>query len=330
MSLTEELVLPRPGDESCASKAPIPGPTEQAFTETFGALLPSATYIETIHGRAAYYELIPLEPAGESPAASDRILLIHGVQTPALGLLPLARALQASFPHAHLVLFDLWGHGLSDTPIKPHEQSLFHHLIDALLDRLQWPSVHLIGFSFGGALTPEYATSRPSRVQSFTLIAPAGLMRLSHLDAVGQGHVHGGGDEIAARRWIHRWLDGGDPAVPTDWQERVAEGQIVAPALRSWQLTEHGGHAASVVAMIRDGGVFDRHAAFSKVAESGIPSLAIIGELDDICSAQDLRAVGFTNVTTITQVGHEVVRERAPEVAASIKLFWDSLDDKPT
>ncbi|KAL1598944.1 hypothetical protein SLS60_008089 [Paraconiothyrium brasiliense] len=325
MSLSsKELILPRPGKASGAKEQSVPGPPESAFTNTFGTLLPPASYLHTTNGKAAYYDFPP-SASGAGSAIPERVLLIHGVQTPALGLLPLARALQAPFPNTHFVLFDHWGHGLSDTPIAPHEPSLFHDLIDALLDQLKWPTVHLIGYSFGGALSPAYVVSRSARVQSFTLVAPAGLMQLSWLNAEEQRHVRGGGDETAAQKWVHRWLEGGELVVPKDWEDRVARGHVVAPALKAWQLREHSGHSASVLGIIRDGGVFDNQVTFAEAALTEIPSLAVLGELDDIVSAQALKDVGITNVVVVPKAGHGVVRESVPEVAAAITAFWKKL-----
>jgi pimeloyl-ACP methyl ester carboxylesterase len=323
-SSAEELILPRPGQSYDTAKPPIPGPTESAFTKTFGTLLPPAQYLQTIDGKAAYYELPPSAPATGSTTL-DRVLLIHGVQTPALGLLPLARALQKAFPQTHFVLFDHWGHGLSDTPFRPHDQHLFHGLIEALLEQLKWPTVHLIGYSFGGALSPKYITSHPGRVKSFTLIAPAGLMWRSSLDAEEQGYMRGGGDEIAAGKWVHRWLGGDEAVVPEDWEERVARGEVVATAIKRWQLREHAGHWASVVGILRDGGVFDNHDAFAEAARTGIPCFALLGETDDIVDVQTLRDVGITNVEVVSGAGHGVVRENVPEVAAAITAFWKQL-----
>ena len=90
-------------------------------------------------------------------------------------------------------------------------------------------------------------------------------------------------------------------------------------------MREHRGHAASVVAMFRDGGAMDNHAEFAKAARTGVPSLAILGELDDVCSEQDLNQQGFTNVVSIPQAGHSVVRDKVPEVAVLIVDFWKSL-----
>ncbi|KAK5045543.1 hypothetical protein LTR84_009161 [Exophiala bonariae] len=325
-SLTEETVLPRPGALSESPSSPIPGPTEEAFTETFGKLLPPATYLHTSDGKAVYYDLVPLSPLSQQDGSStpERVLFIHGVQTPALGILPLARALQASFPATHFVLVDLWGHGLSDTPVVPHEPSLFHNLLDFLLDRLEWPSAHLVGYSFGGALTVGYVVSRPSRVQSFTLIAPAGIIPSSAFTTEEHAHLRGD-DEAAARKWILNFLQGGELLVPADWKERVERGEVVAEAVKAWQKKAHPGHIASVVAIFRDGGVMDQNAAFERAAGSGIPFLVVLGESDDVCTKEELEELGFRNISVVRNVGHEVVRQKVPEVTLLIEDFWAKL-----
>lgn len=293
--MTQDLIIPRPG-ATYEPQPPVAGPTESAFVETFGALLPAAQFLQTPRGKAAYYEVKPSSNDGNTKI--DKVLFIHGVQTPALGMLPLARALKKSFAAAHLVLIDLWGHGLSDTPVAPHEASLFHELIDNMLDHLSWQSAHLVGFSFGGATTVSYVASRPSRVKSFTLVAPAGLLEMSMFSPEEQACLQGD-DDAAAKKCVLNILEGGDLVVPADWKQRVASGEIVAEAVREWQMREHPGHTASVVAIFRDGGVMGSHAHFDKAAETGIPSLAVLGELDGLCSKEQLNTHGFENVFEI-------------------------------
>ncbi|KAG9189279.1 hypothetical protein G6011_06147 [Alternaria panax] len=323
---TSDLVLPRPGI-AFSQKPPIPGPSESSFTSTFGALLPSAQYLQTEKGKAAYYSISPSIPPSDS-RIPDRVLLIHGVQTPAIGMLPLARALHDSFPHTHFVLVDLWGHGLSDTPVIPHEAALFHGLIDALLDHIRWPSAHFIGFSFGGSLTVGYTASRPSRVSSFTLVAPAGLIRMAAFSVEDQYQLRHGVDENVVRKLVLRFLEGGELVVPDDWQERVGRGEVIAQAVREWQMHEHPGHTASVVAMFRDGGVMCNHDNFAKAVQTGKPSLVVLGENDDLCTEEQLRGYGFSDVFVVPQAGHGVVREQVPEVAGFITNFWNGLEDK--
>lgn len=320
------LVLPRPGAAPSTPQPPIPGPSEDAFTQTFGNFLPPAQYIHSQHGKAAYYKLPPSAPESDKHATPNRVLFIHGVQTPALGMYPLARALYKSFPSSQFVLLDLWGHGLSDTPMMPHEPALFHNLIDTLLNHLDWPTAHLVGFSFGGASTVGYVVSRPQRVSSFALVAPAGLIRFAGFSAEQQAHLRGGGDEVAARDCVLDILEGGALKVPADWEERVARGEVVAEAVREWQMREHAGHTASVVAVFRDGGVMDRNEVFVKAVGTGVRNVVVLGGEDDLCTKEQLGELGFKDVHVVKGAGHGVVRENVSEVAGHIENFWQGLE----
>ncbi|KAL6706213.1 hypothetical protein ACN47E_005948 [Coniothyrium glycines] len=322
---TKHFVLPR--TPTASAGLPIKAPTEEDFTSTFGKLLPPADYVDTEWGRYAYYDM----NAGNNsqPTSSenpDRVLLIHGVQTPAIGMLPLARELKSNFPQTHFVLLDLWGHGLSMTPVMAHQPSLFHYQIDHLLDHLGWQSAHLIGYSFGGALTVGYVASRPERVQSFVLVAPAGLLRLSSFTKEQQALLLPScEDEIAAQKAVVGILESGELIVPADWRERVAKGEVVAQAVKEWQMREHAGHTASVVAIFRDEGVMDNDAVFRQVADAGVQNTIVLGELDDLCSREQLNRLGFHNISVVPKAGHGVVRERESEVAHLITTFWRGL-----
>lgn len=318
------LVLPRPGTEKADAPKVIKAPSEAAFTTTFGSILPKASYLETPNGLAAYYSLEPSSTPNSSKVS--RVLFIHGVQTPALGLQPLATTLSTRFPSAHCVLVDLWGHGLTDTPVVPHTPELFHDLLLALMQKLEWDDAHFVGYSFGGSTTASFVAKHAERVNSMVLVAPAGLVRSAQFDEVQQGYLQGGeGLEGLAREWITEWLEDGELIVPSDWKERVARGEIVAEAVRDWEVRVHEGHMASVVGIVRDGGVFDKHSAFVEAARTYTPSLCILGELDGLCSVQDLVDVGMENVAVVPQIGHGVVRQKVPEVAGLIEKFWRHL-----
>ncbi|KXJ87288.1 putative valacyclovir hydrolase [Microdochium bolleyi] len=330
-SRTELVVLPRPGTAAVdGDSSPIAGPLQSDFTTAFGSLLPAAQYITTPKGRFAYYDLPPSPTASETtltPASVQRVLLIHGVQTPALGLHPLATDLRAAFPATHFVLFDLWGHGLSDTPRVQHVPELFLEQVDTLLDHLSWPSAHLVGYSLGSTIAAGYTATRTVRVESVVYVAPAGLFGVKDFSAdqqvllrgdAGEGEV----DELATRDFVMSFLEGGELVVPADAAERIAKGEVVAEAVRDWEMKNHPGHAGSVVAIVRDGGVMDREETFRQASASGKAMLAVLGEKDDITSLEKVRNVGVEAVVVVNGAGHGVVRLQAGEVARAIGQFW--------
>ncbi|PBP19515.1 hypothetical protein BUE80_DR009707 [Diplocarpon rosae] len=352
------LMLPRPWTPKPKEPRIIPAPSEASFVAAFGQLLPKAQYLCTSDGTAAYYELPPSCPAPTALTRPiSRVLFVHGVQTPAIGLQPLAGALSSRFPHAQCVLVDLWGHGLSDTPVVAHEPALFHGLIKGLMVKLGWNDAHFLGYSFGGSTTASFAALNPESVSSMVLVAPAGLWSSADFDEAEKGYLKGGeGLEDQARSWVVDLLEGGKLDVPVDWKERVARGEVVAEAVRDvsvdtrflsfrsqpvrakllcvagltmkeWQTKQHQGHTASVVGIFRDGGVLDRQAEFAQAAKQNIETLCILGELDDVCSLNDLQQVGMHNVAVVPQAGHGVVRQRVPEVAWRIEEFWSTLQE---
>lgn len=320
------IVLPRPGTAKPKdTPEPIPAPPEASFVAAFGQVLPPASYLDTPDGRAAYYSLPPSSPSNETSPIS-RVLFVHGVQTPAIGLQPLASALSSRFPHAHLVLIDLWGHGLTATPVAAHDASLFHALLEALMVHLGWKDAHLVGFSFGAATTASFTAARPERVASATLVAPAGFIRKAQFDEEQRSYLRGGEElEEKAREWVFEFLEGGQLVVPSDWEERVARGEVVAEAVRDWQVKHHAGHVASVVAIFRDGGVLDTGDEFAKAVETGRKHLCVLGELDDLSSVEDFHGVGIKNVAVVPGAGHAVVRSNVSEVARSVEEFWKQL-----
>ena len=326
---TASIVLPRPGSANFGDTLrSIQAPSEDAFVAAFGNLLPQASYLQTPNGRAAYYELPPsCPPPTDRTRPISRVLLVHGVQTCAIGLQPLLNALSLRFPYAQYVLVDLWGHGLTDTPLVPHDPALFHALLEALMVHLGWKDAHLVGYSFGGSTTATFAAAHPERVASMVLVAPAGLMLTAQFDELQRSYLRGGeGLEERAQSWILEFLEGGELSVPPDWKERVGRGEVVAEAVRDWQIREHKGHLASVVGIFRDGGAMDKHAEFAQAAKQGIKSLCVLGELDDLCSVQGLHDVGMRDVAVVPQVGHGLVRERVPEVVQLIEDFWNKLE----
>jgi pyruvate dehydrogenase E2 component (dihydrolipoamide acetyltransferase) len=74
------------------------------------------------------------------------------------------------------IAFDLPGHGgTTKTISSADDASGLAEEIAAALDAVGIERVHLVGHSMGGAIAATFATARPDRTASLTLIAPAGL-----------------------------------------------------------------------------------------------------------------------------------------------------------
>jgi pimeloyl-ACP methyl ester carboxylesterase len=325
--ITGGFVLPRPGSTTSSETIKtLSAPSEASFTDTFGALLPPAQYLPTDKGKIAYYALAP-EPDKTTTTEPQRVLLLHGVQTPALGMLPLTRALRAAHPSKHFLLVDLWGHGLTDTPIIPHTEALFLEAIDTLLDHLGWTTAHLVGYSLGSILTASYTASRRGRVLSAALVAPPAHFFLKDFTPEQQALLKQipCPDEAAASKLVLETLEGGELVVPEDWRDRIERREVVAEAVRVWQIREHPGHMATVVAVLRDVGVMDREEAYRAAAGTGVPCLVVLGGSDDLTDEKHTRGLGFEDIVVVPNVGHAVVRQRVPEVSQAIANFWDKL-----
>lgn len=297
----------------------IPAPSDASFTSRFGYAFPKPQYLKSDLGTTALYDLPP--PSGHSKRP---VLIIHGICTPALGMWPLAEELQALDPDAHVVLFDLWGHGRSSTPLVPHAPHIFHFQILQILGFMRWTGAHIVGYSFGGSTAVRFALHNPWAVLSVAILAPAGLLRTEEFSPEMRELLHDSkGREKEAADCVLSFLEGGPLTVPGNWQERVKSGEIVAEALREWELQEHAGYRQSVLSMFREGGVYGCEEYFREFAKLlSVRKTAVVAELDPVCGEEQLVKLGFGDIEVVKGVGHAFVRDVPGEVASIVYRFW--------
>ncbi|KAF2103132.1 putative valacyclovir hydrolase [Rhizodiscina lignyota] len=296
----------------------VAAPSDASFIARFGHAYPKPQYLDSDLGTTALYEIPP--PSRQS---KRQILIIHGICTPALGMLPLTKELQALDPDAHIVLFDLWGHGLSSTPLVAHTPHIFHFQIFQVLGFMQWTSAHIIGYSFGASTAIRFAIHNPWAALSVALLAPAGLLRKEEFSQQMQELLEDSKRrETEAADCVLSYLEGGPLVVPTDWRERVNSGEIVAEALREWELQEHSGYPYSVLSMFREGGVSGCEDYFREFAQLSLKKIGVVAELDTVCSKSQLVGLGFRDVEIVKNAGHAFVRGVPDEVASIVHRFW--------
>ncbi|KAI0433725.1 alpha/beta-hydrolase [Xylaria sp. FL1042] len=296
-------------------------PTPESFTAHFGNAFPAPHLLESDLGYTALYTLTA--PSGHP---TRRVLLVHGLNTPALGLLPLATQLQALDASAHIALFDLWGHGLSSTPLVPHTPHIFHAQILQVLSYLGWASADLLGYSFGASMLVSFALYNPRATQSVALLAPAGILDTGRLFGEKLRALladDAQGNEGEARDAVFEFLEGPGPlVVPEDWAGRMRRGEIVAEALRDWELREHPGYRHSVFSMFREGNAYGCEEYFRRFAALPVKKVVVLGETDGVCREDQLMELGFDNVEVVKGAGHGVVRKKPGEVARIVYEMW--------
>ncbi|KIW72001.1 hypothetical protein PV04_00225 [Phialophora macrospora] len=143
-------------------------------------VLPGARDVDTPYGTIRVYEF--------GPENGRKVLLVHGISTPAIALGGVAHALVDN--GCRVMLFDLFGRGYSDTPGDlAHDIRLFTTQILLVLTSspLSWTGhgsgggFNLIGYSLGGGIATTFASYFPDLIHSLILFAPAGILRPYHI-----------------------------------------------------------------------------------------------------------------------------------------------------
>jgi pimeloyl-ACP methyl ester carboxylesterase len=73
-----------------------------------------------------------------------------------------------------VVVYDLFGRGLSDRPRVNYDLALFRSQLDSVLKEVGGENVHLVGSSFGCVIASDYASHHPKRIKSLVMVGPAG------------------------------------------------------------------------------------------------------------------------------------------------------------
>ncbi|KAI0894753.1 alpha/beta-hydrolase [Annulohypoxylon nitens] len=136
--------------------------------------LPGGRDVITPYGSIRAYEWGPEE--------GERVLLVHGISTPAVALGDLAH--EFANKGYRVMLFDLFGRGYSDAP-KDLDYDARLYVTQILLviasSKLPWTMFHLVGYSLGGGLSVSFTRYFPHLVSSLTLVASGGLIRPYHV-----------------------------------------------------------------------------------------------------------------------------------------------------
>lgn len=299
----------------------IPPPSVEAFETEFAGILPEGKSLPSSWGVTRFYDFSP-----DAEDSMRRVLIIHGIGTSAIGMAPLALRLKAS--GSHVVIYDLWGHGLSSTPLTPHVPAIFHTQIFELLSHLKWSKAHIIGFSGGGSIAATFVALNPQCAKSLTLLAPVGWMKSKDIPWWLRAVYCEGwwGLYWARRRTVLGFAIDFETKPKPNWKERLQDGVVDIVAVQLWERAYHRGHERSVISIF-EGTIVDHDDKFAMLPNSGVEVLMILGEKDPVVKPTEVREVfrkmGWKgDIHEIAGAGHDVVRPCMDETAGLIGQFW--------
>ncbi|MDR5795509.1 acetoin dehydrogenase dihydrolipoyllysine-residue acetyltransferase subunit [Caballeronia sp. LZ008] len=202
---------------------------------------------------------------------------------------------------------DLPGHGQSTPKVPGTSLAALAAFVGKFMDAVGLEAAHLVGHSMGGGIAAQMAVDQPSRVQSVSLISPAGF-----------------GDEVN-----NAYTEGFVTAESRRELKPVVELLFANPELVSRQMLDDllkykrlDGVSDALTSL--NGGLFagGKQSALpgGKLAASRKPVLVIWGEKDQIIPAAHAKhAPEGATVRVFDDAGHMSQMEKANEVNALLK-----------
>jgi pimeloyl-ACP methyl ester carboxylesterase len=221
-----------------------------------------------------------------------------------------------------VITLDNRGTGLSDKPVEGYAIANMARDLCGLLDELEMPQVHILGYSMGGAIAQEFVRQFPERVSRLILCATmaggpgATFAKASVVDVMRD--LDGLSPEQAARRiW--------NVTYAPDYLDRhhaVAEEQMRREIALPTPL-----HAADL--QFQAFAEFDGSNALANIR---CPTLVLTGDLDELISAQNSRKIAKlipgAKLIVIPGRGHRVMWEATEECVSLIAPFLNSTDEE--
>lgn len=282
--------------------------------------VPAGRFLE-LDGHSVY-----VEDRGPESSTADRaaepatapVVLVHGFGASSFSW----RRVVERLPEHRTVALDLRGFGYTERPpgIAPYTREGQVELIRAVLDRLGIERAHLVGHSYGGAVSMAFAARYPQRLRSLTLIDAAHpeypRRRRTRL-ASARPLV-----DLYVRAWALRpWL------VRRALEASVADDSVVTRPLVEEYLRRLRVEGASrayygVTAPTPDAAAEEGAVDLSAIRT---PTLVVWGEKDRLIPVERGReasaALPCHRFVALSDVGHMPMEEEPEELAARLRDF---------
>lgn len=239
------------------------------------------------------------------------LLLLHGFTGDHSSWQGVPPALSAK---NQLIMLDLPGHGSSDSPecaAAWHMSSIAADLI-SLLDALELPQVHLLGYSMGGRLALYLGLRYPRRFLSLTLESASPGLADDAERQVRRRHDEQLADKIEARgiAWFVDFWE----SLPMWASQANLPAQVLA-AQRNQRLRND---PAGLAGSLRGLGTGAQPSLWESLPGMQMPTLLIVGALDSKfrrINAAMSDAIPNARLEIITGAGHNTHLEKPGEFA---------------
>ena len=243
------------------------------------------------------------------PVRGPVAVAIHGSTMPSAVWDEVAEGLGAI--GYRVLVYDLYGRGLSDAPKGPQDAAFFiRQLTDVLADQGLGQDLTLIGYALGGAIATAFTAAHPERVKRLILLSPMGLDRT----------------EDGLARFIRQTPLIGDWLFLALYGGQLRKAVAAAPSrIGPAQLEELGrkGFIPAVLGSLRGIGADRQEPQHRAIGRADVPVVALWGQQDTVVPISGLGSLAQWNRNARQEViagaGNGMPYTHAPEVLAVLK-----------
>lgn len=264
----------------------------------------------TANGVALHIQRLRRQSDEEQPEGPV-VVFIHGLVVDNMSSLYYSLANPVAQEGAEAILYDMRGHGRSDSPATGYTLEDSMADLVGLLDAMDLRApVHLVGHSYGASVALRTALTHPGRIASLVLIEP---------------HCSGSGD---GGDWVEDIADL-LTASALGFDHNPVPGDLSAADQRRARSAQAANSFLNCTSMIED---VASSPPFTDDELEGLdcPVLAIYGQYTDLApSARKLaQAVPRCRLEVIAGIGHSVLRDARDDVLGLV-TGWLSTDGPP-
>lgn len=220
------------------------------------------------------------------------------------------------------ITYDMRGVGAADCPDAPYTPRVLAEDLIALLDTLDVPSAHLVGFSLGSCTVQEAALMAPERVKSAVLLSTWSKSSLEHhvrrhYESRKYALEHGPLDVF---RKFAFWM--WSPTLVDEEYERICDLEgFLASVSGSSDISGFIGHFAADIA----------HDSLDRLPLITAPTLVLHGDEDLITRPEYNRrvaaAIPGATYSVVERAGHLAFLEQPEAINVEVRSFLSGVGD---